>query len=615
MFLVPKVAKFFSWIKKISPILCPVFLLISIMLLIVSDISLTVLPKEPTAKVSYGMVKLLGENNKSYSYNVLYDWHKWSHDRLTFSFDDCFESVTLNGKLLQPKIVDPCYINKKTELDISEFSKEGQNSLVFNILNREKDTNFAISVSNYSRNQLLIFVFLLLALLCLILAVSSYLKLPNFAIIAILLATVLRFDYLMKTGYDERGYDVMGHVDYVSYILTNYKLPTPDTCWQCYHPPIYYSFNAIIYKILEVSGLATAFSLTSFMQWFSLTCFTLFNITLIQITQLFWSFSKIKYPKWMMITGVFLISFWPSFALHSIRLGNDVMLYLWFAIGFYWVSRWWFDHRLWQLLLSLIFCGLAIYTKSNGLLLLIVIATLILARWVIEILPFLKQFKSKKINVSKLSINILKKSVSIIVSAILVGIIMIPFVINIVNSKAKDPLVANSGGLGGALTMESKMKHYLLFDADGFVKKLYAEPFNQDGFRDFYWNYSLKTALIGEFSYAKEVEGAVYLLSFIFVLLLGYFAVSVLTKNSYISIYLPLISLLFVSFVCHLYIRSRISFSPTQDFRYILFTIMPFSIFLLHYLAWEKYPVLKILVRVLVWTFILTGIAFTVLIP
>src|SRR5690606_10023702 len=61
------------------------------------------------------------------------------------------------------------------------------------------------------------------------------------------------------------------------------------------------------------------------------------------------------------------VCLWPAGVIHSIRIGNDIPLYTFYALAFYYTVRWWQSRKNNLLLYASLWASLALLTKSNAL--------------------------------------------------------------------------------------------------------------------------------------------------------------------------------------------------------------------------------------------------------
>ncbi len=149
-------------------------------------------------------------------------------------------------------------------------------------------------------------------------------RLFRFCTAAIVVLVALEYgSYFAQTSPFTRSYDSPGHIAYVRYLRAHRTLPAPTTCWECYHPPLYYLLAAVCTSLVGEASLPSA------LQIFSLLLYALFLIfSGLALRRIFGS------SRWLLF-GLLLVAFWPSGPLQSVRVGNDSLLYVWYAAGFF----------------------------------------------------------------------------------------------------------------------------------------------------------------------------------------------------------------------------------------------------------------------------------------
>lgn len=395
--------------------------------------------------------------------------------------------------------------------------------------------------------------------------VFSFLKIKknSFLVLIIILGFLLRIIYLSYTNYETRTYDVGGHIDYIQYILKNYSLPTADKCWQCYQPPIYYILAALFLSGLSLVNIPNIFLC---LQFLSLIYFLLFLFIGIKF------FKQINLNSILINTAMALLVFWPSGIIHSVRIGNDVLLYLWFIAGLYFILKWFINEKKSDFYFILFFSALATLTKSNGLILLAIFASVVFYK-------FLKNLKKEK-----------KYLKNCLIFFIFLSILLpIAFYRPITayyknNSQRKDLFVGNISSLNGGLFVNNKLSNYLWFDLKTFTKEPFTYSWEDKGGRQYYWNFLLKSSLFGEFEFNKNKYNVIFgkYMSWLLMTMLGYFIVIIiflifnknfkkLNKDFFFVAFFAIINFLLFSVM----IRIKLPVGGLSDFRYVFPMIVP----------------------------------------
>lgn len=389
-------------------------------------------------------------------------------------------------------------------------------------------------------------------------------------IIIFFLGIIIRVFYLSYTPYDTRTHDVVGgHLDYIKYLIEHKAVPSSTDCWECFQPPTYYVVSSVIYWLAESAGANNPYFYLQLLSLFFFLIFLFFGIKIISALNIERNTTRI---------ATLLIVFWPSGIIHSVRIGNDALLYLFYAIGFYCLIKWTQKENKKWFYLSLLFGVLSILAKSNGFILMFVILTAFIYKWITN--------QKQDNNFSYFKNSLFFFIIFLIGSSMALYIPLINYKKN--NSDRKDFIIGNIHALNGALKVNNKPINYLWFDAKTFVKKPFMNPWSDETGRQYYWNYLLKSSLFGEFSdfgKNKNIGEIAQIINLFFIFIIVYSAIMLflLFKNKKT---LPeknkkILPIIFISIIIPLLIlaitRIKHPFSAQADFRYIFPTIIPLS--------------------------------------
>ena len=355
--------------------------------------------------------------------------------------------------------------------------------------------------------------------------------------------------YLCYTPNNIRTFDVYeggGHRDYIFYVKDKLSLPHPGHGWEYHQPPLYYISSAILVYLTEnIFPFDWHYSLRLFsammfiaFQFFSYLCLSFYV--------------KNKNIKLVLLT---LILFWPSGIIHSIRIGNDVMMYFLTAIGFYYTLKWWRNPQLKYFAIASIMMFLCLITKSNGFILAGVLCCLPLLRFL--------QKRHKKLLVP-LSIAI---CCLFLATAINLG-----DNIYFAYRDGGDWLMQNVGtSIHPALKVENKLSNYTTMDLKIFFSEAFTSSWQDWGGRQYFWNYLLKSSLFSEFYFNKKFHKFLAIIITILLTLLLLFPFSSIHKLSRNWFYrnAPMFILAFLSIAALLTYRIKMPVSCNTDFRYI----------------------------------------------
>ena len=142
--------------------------------------------------------------------------------------------------------------------------------------------------------------------------------------------------FLMKFDFYDYQYDLLGtgHLGYIKYMAENWTVPDPKSGWQFYQPPFYYILAGLVWFVAKMGQFYNFFVVQ---QWLNISIFTTFLITGILILRRFLT------GKWFFF-GVALLIFWPAGVLHSVRITNDVLYYLFSGFVIFFLQKWYGQH-------------------------------------------------------------------------------------------------------------------------------------------------------------------------------------------------------------------------------------------------------------------------------
>ncbi len=173
----------------------------------------------------------------------------------------------------------------------------------------------------------------------------------------VLLGTVLQVDYLSYTSISERNYDGPSHIEYIQSIAQDHRLPDMFACGPCGHPPLYYALAALWSKVVVIGGWIP-YDLG--LQWLSLLLFFGFVVFALSIFR-----SCTSQPATLRLATA-LVVFWPSSIINAVRVHNDALASLLMLGAMYFTATWDRGGKSRDFHLALLFCALALLTKSTG---------------------------------------------------------------------------------------------------------------------------------------------------------------------------------------------------------------------------------------------------------
>jgi len=371
-----------------------------------------------------------------------------------------------------------------------------------------------------------------------------------------LLGLCVHILYLSYTPYNVREHDVEGHLGYIKYVATNWRLPDPEPSsgWENFQAPLYYITAAVVYKISGNVGIDYHIVL----QVLSLVYFTvllIFGVLLLQI---------VCKTKWLFFTSTALLIFWPSGIIDSVRIGNDPMYDMLFVMTMYFLMRWLVDKQNTHFYAAALFAASTMATKLNGVLVLGIFGMFFVSTWL--------KTKQKRSYLLKIVFFI-----SVVLLASYISLFRL--VIAIIQDPHFNILAANASSTITGTSVGNTLHNYVYFDVHTYITQAFTDPWNDIGGRQYFWNFLLKTMLFGEYRF-PSADGqfvatllSILLLQMFVFLLFGLFFVKHHNNVMILWLILSVLSLI--------YYHHSIPNSNTGDFRFIFPAIIPFIYFYL----------------------------------
>lgn len=519
--------------------------------------------------------------------------NQFSQKKLKIIPDNCLQSLYINDKQVDLNLPDSslCDLKNGFILDLSDKLKVGSNKIQFNI----KDDGGAMLLLIYpTLDDPTFFTLSIIILVCALILISVFLLKAKWSyslIVLFLIGVIIRVVYLSYTHFNFRSHDVDGHIDYINFLLDKQKLPDSKACWQCYQPPLYYTFSTIFVYIWRLFNFDYIFDSYLFLQAISIVFYSIFCFFGVQIIRLV--LLEGKATKFQLLSASSMFILWPVGVIHSVRIGNDLLLYPLYAAGLYFLVRWWQSNKSKDLYIASVLSVLALLTKSNGaVLIFIIILCLTFKFWLKReqswrsLKDLTIYFKTNKGQHTKKKefFRVIKGDLLHLVEIILAGVVFafggLALLAKAFYAGDKE-IIGNSGGLNSALTVKNNLDNYLYFDLKDFLTTPFASPWVDEGGRQYFFNYFFKTSLFGEFAIENPLNKN---LAILLSLLLMTAIVVVLYRLALLNIdeiqkHLPLLLNLIILPISLAYIRSSYPFSPSNDFRYVVPFLISFVVF------------------------------------
>lgn len=498
--------------------------------------------------------------------------NSWTHQVLNIIPDDRVLQILINDQQLplDQKLSGSLSDYKNGfEYDISPYLQAGPNDIQVRV------QQIGTGIMGLKFSQPAVEIFVPLATLFLVLWLSFilyHLKLHHFFIILFAVGAGLRLLYFAETPYDVRGHDLGDHFSYVQYMAQHWFPPSIEAAMggAFFHPPFYYYCAGLVYFF------ASLFDVTLTTQYFLSQCLSLiFSLVFLfmGLKTIEFVFQKVFQPKasnptrfheiiW--IASSLLFATWPVAIVHSVRIGNDPLLYALFSVSLFFIVKWYYLGLSRYVLWASFWGGLATLTKANGVILLAVLGSLFLINALRkrEIIRHIKLFKWP-----------------ILFFGISLGITFAPGVILKLQGKRETLYVDNINNVSSQLKVGNTPKNYLYFDLETFLTEPFTSPWKDELGRQYFPNYLAKTGLFGEFDYQPSISRHfAEVISFFFVCLIVFHFIGIYrTRPKEWYRLAPFISSFLFLLAGVTYMRA--TFPVNIDFRYILPILIPFVVF------------------------------------
>ncbi|MBU1200005.1 glycosyltransferase family 39 protein [Patescibacteria group bacterium] len=356
---------------------------------------------------------------------------------------------------------------------------------------------------------------------------------------------LIRILYVSQTDYTTRTHDVGGHIEYISYIYHNAKIPLAADCWQCYQPPLYY-FSAIPFYVFDLYFFQG--NEYVFLQAYSLLLNLLFLIVGFRII------TKLLPVGVKQFGSMILLGTIPAFVFSSARIGNDSLVYLCSVIFLYHFYCSPYNDHFWRGFKKLIWIFFGLLTKST--------AIVLLPMWIYYIIK-------RRRHVTR------KPYLFYVTLALFVLTICAVSGRGLLVNRNQDLLVGNIDNLNQDLKVGVSPVNFFWFDFKDFIAYPNINPWRDEGGRQYFNNYLIKSGLFGEFpissvvgSWSSVILGLISLY-IIFKFVQHYFL------NRRKDVYFYSIVLFYLALAVFRFLKP---FASSNDFRYIAPAYVPIII-------------------------------------
>lgn len=469
-------------------------------------------------------------------------------------------------------------------IKLDQLKNEEANQLEFILINASNPAGFNVKQAHSPAFVGLACVFI--ALLIALYAVSRHISLTKTQTVLLIVGLMASLAYLSKTSSYTRTFDVYeggGHRDYIEYLINHLETPPPGEGWEYHQPPLYYVIAALTKTQLSPSPLYSDY-------WGQLLALWFWNLFLIA------SLGTLKKSFGKKVCALFIASaaicLWPAGIIHSIRIGNDIPLYAFYALSFYYCLSWWHKRNTHNLLYACIWASMALLTKSNALAVWGVLGVMVL----IHCYRLWRHRQTRPHQINQIVKNCF----------ILAGFFVITMLINFgdnvwhyVQGTSSDWLLSNvSESINPGLKVANEPVNYLLFDSATFLQNPYMSTWDDRYGRQYFWNFVWRSALTAEFFFEGKALFTWGIANGIFLLMMlaGIFVYSLQQHATTpprvwrLSLYkqLPWLLAIVMPFLLLLAYRIKVPLSCNTDFRYIYPVLLPILFFSSR--VWNYFP-------------------------
>jgi hypothetical protein len=478
-------------------------------------------------------------------------------------------------------------------VNIEKLKTEQTNTLEIDVINESNPTGFRMEATQRLSTNQFIWSFITLGLFSLFLMRS--LKTSKLQKICFLLSLVISLIYLSLTDSRTRTFDVYeggGHKDYIEHLINEKSLPNPGEGWEYHQPPLYYLIAAATKVIAFIPDTANDL----WGQFLALYLWCIFLSSALASLKI--AFGKHTLP---LLIASFALCLWPAGIIHSIRIGNDLALYAFYGLSFFYTLKWWKTRASIHLFWASLWMGASLLTKSNGLAMTATLGTLFLLHMIL-IIKDSSHFQQKK--------RKLARDFAILTSTVFIALAL-NFGDNIyyyAKGTSNDWLLSNvSQSINPKLEVKNNPENYLIFDSATYLQQPFISSWDDVTGRQYFWNFVWRSSLSSEFSFQGEALrfwGLINGILLLFTLMGG--CIYFLQKQPYttrahflLASYkiLPWILTLIFPFILLLAYRIKVPLSCNTDFRYIYPVLV--SIIFFACLVWKepkKFPIPAVLV-------------------
>ncbi|BCD97068.1 ArnT family glycosyltransferase [Marinagarivorans cellulosilyticus] len=493
--------------------------------------------------------------------------------------DDKVISITINKLPVDLSHIPASELsswNKGFKIDLRPYFTQEKNHIRIELMDTGGQYSILINNSVTGIAQVPYWLILSLCMTIGIYTIAKACRLRKELCIAVTTGVLLRWFYVLITGFDTRGHDTWEHIEYIMHFTKEWALPDLSAAVDgaYFHPPLYYWLNSIIFEISQWFSPNDKAYGYKWLQYASFTYSIGFLLFTGKLIELFFQeintknphfrsrnqsqrFFDITSPRLHSFFAMLCISVWPGAILHSSRIGNDPQLYFLFIASSYYIYKFYLTPKFHFFLLGVVFTALAVTTKANAAVLGLAGAGVVLYHWWNAGFTFPKK----------------AIAVGILPSILLLGAAGLTFYPGIALKLKGDRThlyIDNINNVSKGLQVGNEAKNYLWVDINTFINEPFTSPWDDKLGRQYFANYLGKTSLFGEWRFDGGLaRNCAMIMSFIFLAMMVISVYSVYSINvNHLGAILPIVAL-HLLLVAPIYYM-RMTFPVNIDFRYII---------------------------------------------
>lgn len=499
--------------------------------------------------------------------------HIFKSSLIKLKINGCLQDIFLNERIVDINHLDSkarCENDKYIHVQLGQIDLKEKHSLKVFILDKEKP-RITIRFDGAAKYSYLFFITLLSACFTIF---FFYKRQNNLALLHLLLtASAVFFWFMFKSNPGFSSIDGFSHIHYVNFMADHEHIPGPKRGWIFYHPPFYYMIAGFQ---LQFGRWLDFIPPIDVVRSFSILCYLGF---LCAGLMAIWRWLDISFlPR---IIGSVLLVFWPLGAMAASWVDAHVFLYLFASWCFFFMLMWVKTSSYRYVMLAVIFCSLAIASRSNAYVLLPFMACCGLYHIILKQINWRSFFHYKYlILILPLALGALANNYRNIEMR-LDGHRGVPWVVGNARAIVKAP----------QYVIPNELEHYITMDLRKFFSTTHYIPERERSGKLNFWTSMIKSSMFSRVKFNDQRVARIMLH-----LLLGLWLLLVIPMLSYKRhdwryMIVPWAFLL-SSIAGLMYLRYSVPVSTSQNFRYIYPAIIPFVMIISYHLEiMKKYKI------------------------